>query len=133
MDLQLNAPATCCCISGQICSVSFTCCYIEKLQINFYLIQSQYSDTGSTSPSADPRTPGTWQGSHWSASLCITGMTRPGKIPTKHSVGNTSLKPVLFEKLYQGPQSNPRLIVRYSAAEVNENVYRLIGCYVMIN
>ena len=32
-----------------------------------YLTQSQYTDTQPTSPSADPITPGTWQGSHWSA------------------------------------------------------------------
>ena len=33
----------------------------------FYLTQSQYPDTGATSPSAYPITPGAWQGSHWSA------------------------------------------------------------------
>ena len=32
----------------------------------FYLIQSQYTDT---SPSADPISPGTWKGSHWSANF----------------------------------------------------------------
>ena len=31
---------------------------------------SQNTDTGPTSPSADPITPGAWQGRHWSASLC---------------------------------------------------------------
>ena len=30
----------------------------------FYLTQSQYTDTTPTSPSADPITPGAWQGSH---------------------------------------------------------------------
>ena len=35
----------------------------------FYLTQSQYTDTGPTSPSADPITPGAWQGSHWSANF----------------------------------------------------------------
>ena len=49
----------------------------------FYLTQSQYTDTGPTSPSADPTTPGTWQGSHWSANLEVTGMTRPRKIPSQ--------------------------------------------------
>ena len=28
-----------------------------------------------TSPSADPITPGPWQGSHWSANVSVTGMT----------------------------------------------------------
>ena len=56
----------------------------QKLQIKvtFYLTKSQYIDTGPTSPSADPITPGAWQGSHWSANFEVTGMTRPGKIPT---------------------------------------------------
>ena len=35
----------------------------------FYLTQSQYTDTGPTSPSADPIVPGAWQGSHWSANF----------------------------------------------------------------
>ena len=39
-----------------------------KLQIKlFFFIQSHYTDTGPTSPSADPITLGVWQGSHWSA------------------------------------------------------------------
>ena len=41
-----------------------------KLQIKtFYLTQSQYTDTGPTSASADPIMPGAWQGSHWSANF----------------------------------------------------------------
>ena len=49
----------------------FTCCHIEieLADPKFYLTQSQYTDTGPTSPSADPITPGTWQGSHWSANV----------------------------------------------------------------
>ena len=34
-----------------------------------YLTQSQYTDTGPTSPSADLITPGAWHGSHWSANF----------------------------------------------------------------
>ena len=42
----------------------------RKLQIKaFHLTQSQYTDTGPTSPRADPITPGTWQGSHWNANV----------------------------------------------------------------
>ena len=54
---------------GRICSDNFTCCHteIEVADQTFYLAQSQYTDTGPTSPSADPITPGAWQGSHWSA------------------------------------------------------------------
>ena len=56
---------------GRICSDKFTCCHteIEVADPTFYLTQSQYTDTGPTSPSADPRTPGAWQGSHWSANF----------------------------------------------------------------
>ena len=56
---------------GRICSDNFTCCHteIEVADQTFYLTQSQYTDTGPTSPSADPITPGAWQGSHWSANV----------------------------------------------------------------
>ena len=66
---------------GRICSDNFTCCHteIEVADPTFYLTQSQYTDTGPTSPSADPMTPGAWQGSHWSANFYVTGMTRPRK------------------------------------------------------
>ena len=68
---------------GRICSDNFTCCHteIEAADQTFYLTQSQYTDTGPTSPSADPITPGAWQGSHWSANVEVTGMTRPRKNP----------------------------------------------------
>ena len=56
-----------------------TCCHteIEVADQNFYLTQSQYADTGPTSPSDDPITPGAWLGSHWSANFEV----RPRKIP----------------------------------------------------
>ena len=56
---------------GRISSDNFTCCHteIEVADQTFYLTQSQYTDTGPTSPSADPITPGAWQGSHWSANF----------------------------------------------------------------
>ena len=56
---------------GWICSDNFTCCHteIEVADQTFYLTQSQYTDTGLTSPSVDPITPGAWQGSHWSANF----------------------------------------------------------------
>ena len=64
---------------GRICPDNFTCCHIE-IEIadpTFHLTQSQYTDTGLTSPSTDPVTPGAWQGSHLSADFEVTGMTRP--------------------------------------------------------
>ena len=56
---------------GRISSDNFTCCHteIDVADQTFYLTQSQYTDTGPTSPSADPITPGAWQGSHWSANF----------------------------------------------------------------
>ena len=68
---------------GRICTDNFTCCHneTEVAGPTFYLTQSQYTDTGATSPSADPITPGAWQGSHWSANFEVTGMTRPRKNP----------------------------------------------------
>ena len=61
------------------------CCHTEigVADPTFHLTQSQYNDTGPTSPSADPIKPGAWQGSHWSANFEVTGMTRPGKIPSQ--------------------------------------------------
>ena len=63
---------------GRMCSDNFTCCHteIEVADQAFYFTQSQYTDTGPTRPSADPLTPGAWQGSHWSANFGVTGMTR---------------------------------------------------------
>ena len=68
---------------GRICSDNLTCCHaeIEVADQTFYLTQSQYTDTGPTSPSVDPITPGAWQGRHWSANFEVTGMTRPRKNP----------------------------------------------------
>ena len=56
---------------GRTPSDNFTCCHteIEVADQTFHLTQSQYTDTGPTSPSADPTMPGDWQGSHWSANL----------------------------------------------------------------
>ena len=67
----LNVPATCECISGTDLLGHFTCCHteIEIADPTFYLTQSQYTNTGPTSPSADLITPGAWQGSHWSANF----------------------------------------------------------------
>ena len=66
---------------GRICTDNFTCCHteIEVADQTFHLTQSQYTDTGPTSPSSDPITPRAWQGSHWSANFEVTGMTRPRK------------------------------------------------------
>ena len=68
----------------RISSDNFTCCHteVEAADPTFYLTLSKYTDTAPTSPSADPLTPGIWQGSHWSTNFKVTGMTRPGKFPS---------------------------------------------------
>ena len=57
---------------GQFCTDNFTCCHTETevADQTFYLTQSQYTDTWPTSPSADPITPGSWQGRHCGAKCC---------------------------------------------------------------
>ena len=51
-------------------------------------MQSLFTETGPTSPSADPITPGAWQGSHWSANFKVTGMT----LPRKSNLGSAALE-----------------------------------------
>ena len=50
------------------CSDNYTCCHTETEVADqaFYLIKSQYTDTGPTTPSADLITPRAWQGIHCS-------------------------------------------------------------------
>ena len=81
--LSSQQPAKC--ISGtDFFSENSTCCRTETEAADqtFYLTQSQYTDTGPTSSSADPVTPGVWRGSRRSTNFEITGMTLHGKIPS---------------------------------------------------
>ena len=55
---------------GRICSDMFTCCHNET--DTSHLTQSQYTDTGPTSPSTDPITTDAWQGSHWSVHFFLS-------------------------------------------------------------
>ena len=73
---------------GRICSDNFTCCHseIEIADQTFHLTQSQYTNTGPTSPSTDPIMPGALQGSHWSANFEVIGMTRPRKNPGANGI-----------------------------------------------
>ena len=65
----------------QTCSDKCSCCHteLEAADQTFYVTQSLYTDTRPTRPHADPISPGTWQGSHWTANVQVTGMTRPAK------------------------------------------------------
>ena len=69
---------------GRICSDNFTCCHtkIEAADQTFYLTRSQYTDTGPTSPSFYPITPGAWQGSHCSAYFLSHWYDSIRKMPT---------------------------------------------------
>ena len=91
-EIEVAVCVSVCCLTsqqhasvshGRICSDNCTCCHTETEVADqlFHLTQSQYTDTGSTSPSADPVTPGAWQDSHWSASFKVTGITRNRGIP----------------------------------------------------
>ena len=86
---QLHASVS----QGRICSDNFTCCHteIEAADQTFHLTQSQYTDTGQTSPRADPTTPDACQGSHWSANFQVTGMTRPRKNPCASGIPTRDL------------------------------------------
>ena len=91
-----NVPATCYSVSqGRICTYNVPCCHteIEAADQTFYLTQSQYTDTVTTSPSADPVMPGSWQGSDCSANFEVASMTRPGKSRLKRDSNPGSSAP----------------------------------------
>ena len=77
----------------RICSDNFTCCHteIEVADQTFHLTQSHYTDTGQTSPSTDPITPGTWKGSNWSAKFYVAGITRPWR-KQESNLGSSALE-----------------------------------------
>ena len=78
---------------GWICSDNFTCCptEIEVADQTFYLTQSQYTDTGLTSPSADPIPPGAWQCSHWTAILLSHWYDSTWKNPVARGIETPNL------------------------------------------
>ena len=104
----LNVPATCKCISGTDL-LNFTCCHneIEVADQSFHLTQSQDTDTGPTSPSTDPLTPGAWQGSHWSANFEVTGMTRPRKKSRRKRDSNPGSSALEADALTTRPTRRP--------------------------
>ena len=68
--LVAQSPSKVQCTSqGEICSDNRACypTVIEASDQNCHLTQPQRTDTGPTSPSADPITLGAWQDSRWSA------------------------------------------------------------------
>ena len=83
---------------GRICSDNFTCCHaeIEVADQTFYLTQSQSTDTGPTSPRADPITPGAWQGSHWSANFCYDSTREKSQCKRESNPGSSALEADAF-------------------------------------
>ena len=77
----LNVPVS----QGQIYCDHSMCCHTETevTDQTCYPTQSQHTDTSPTSPSTEPITPGTRQGSHNRASFDVSGKTWPGKARTE--------------------------------------------------
>ena len=103
----LNVPATCQCISGTDL-LMFSCCHTETEVADhiFYLVQPQYTDTWPTSPTADPITPGAWQGSLWSANFKTWyGSTRK-KVPRHKQELNPGSSALKVDALITRPTSH---------------------------
>ena len=80
---------------GRICSDNVTCCHTETevTDQTFYLTQSQYTDTGPTSPSAAPIPASVaWQGSPWSANLSLVWLDPEKNSQRKRSSNSGSLQ-----------------------------------------
>ena len=75
------------------CSDNCKCCRTETevADPTFHLTQSQYTDTGPTSPSIGPITPGAWQGRHWSADFLSLWCDSTQKSPVASGIGTADL------------------------------------------
>ena len=104
----LNVSATCEYISGTDL-LNLTCCYtdIEVTDPTFHLTQSQYTDTGPTSPRTDPITPG--------AGRVATGVPifkslvwlDPGKIPEQSGIRTRESSTLEADALTTRPTRRP--------------------------
>ena len=68
---------------GRICTDNFTCCHTDREAADQTPTSPSHSilTPGPPVPALTHKTPGAWQGSHWSANFEATGMTRPRKNP----------------------------------------------------
>ena len=114
---------------GRICSDNFTCCHteIEVVDQTFYLTQSQYTDTGLTSPSADPITPGAWQGSHWSANFWVTGMTLSRKKSHREWDSNPGSSALEADALPLGQRGGPMVWDLQYRNQSTEQCIQILG------
>ena len=115
---------------GQICSDNCTCCHTETevADQTFYLTQSPYNDTRPTSPSADPITPGAWQGSHRSVKISETVLKRSSthvslESPISETVPETSSIHVSLESSRQKQTSSEKF--RDTQRERVQNIYKI--------
>ena len=84
--LLLNVPARYYSVSqGRACSDDCSCCHTDAETAGqpLHITQSRYTDTGRTSPRANPISPDPWQDSHWSTKFEVTGRTQNVKIPAE--------------------------------------------------
>ena len=97
----LNVPAAGWCISGTD-RLNCACCHteIEVAGETFYFAQSPYTDTGPASPSADPISPGAWQGSRWNANFLSHGCDSTRKNPCGESENRTPDLPLLRRTVF---------------------------------
>ena len=67
---------------GRICLDNWLCCHtdIEVPDQTGYLTWSHCIDSKLISPSADPLTPATWQGCHFSTKFSVTALTQLGSL-----------------------------------------------------
>ena len=74
----LESQQYACVSQDRICSDYCTCCHTETdvEDKSLYCTQSHYTDTGTTSPSPHPLTPGAMQVSYWSTNFEVTGVKR---------------------------------------------------------
>ena len=75
----------------------------EVADKTFYLTQSQYTDTGQTSPSADPKTPSAWKSSPWCHRYEETCKKIPGKSGNRTQVRRLTTRPIRrWESIVEG-------------------------------
>ena len=89
-----------CCVRDK-----FACCSseIEVADQTFYHTQSQYVDTGPTSPRPDPITPGAWQGCHWSV-ICKSLVWLDPEKSTRNQESNSRSSTLEADTLTTGPR-----------------------------
>ena len=92
---------------GRICSDNFTCCHTEREVVDqTYLTQLQYTDTGPTSPSADPYNSRRLAGLVTGVPMFwVSGMIRPQKKSRRKQDSNPGFSALEADALTTRPKS----------------------------